>query len=339
MLRATVHPFQTEMQSQTAREVRPFREIATRLRARSKLKKSETPVTNIFLLWIVFFACYSAAFGQGKNGEAISNGNCSVSISGNNNTITIPNCGLKDEQAKQIVDMLRQLLGGQADEKRNAKIASAQKFSMLSDSQMQEIMRSKGPHYIGLSIKGADGSTGIEDSDPCSHTVADVKVEGGKNSTGIKLNPHGPCLDSEDSNQDRSNGRRISCENERTLTEYLSAKPAKINIIYEKDDLESRKFALDWYRTFVDSNWQTVADGPGTQDYKKTPASGIAALIPGPVIGGKCGPLDESTPEGLALNAIYKRSGKIDVSCDTNKVHDYITVFIGPGKYGIPASR
>lgn len=79
---------------------------------------------NAALLVILFYSV--AGLGQtqhvSKNGNATASGICAVSHSGNNDVITIKNCGIGKEQADKIIQILKAVLANQKAENRDAKL-------------------------------------------------------------------------------------------------------------------------------------------------------------------------------------------------------------------------
>ncbi len=57
-----------------------------------------------------------------QTGSAKASGECSVAHSGNNDVITIENCGIGHEQADKIVEMLKAVLANQKEDGRDAKL-------------------------------------------------------------------------------------------------------------------------------------------------------------------------------------------------------------------------
>lgn len=75
-------------------------------------------------LGLMIFLCGTilAAQSATNNGKATATGTCAVSHSGNNDVITIRDCGIGKEQADKIVEMLKAILANQESDSRDAKL-------------------------------------------------------------------------------------------------------------------------------------------------------------------------------------------------------------------------
>jgi hypothetical protein len=78
------------------------------------MRKSVPPMRSPLVILVLLLATIPA-IGQPKNGNATANGNCSIAISGNNNSTPIArdltgNCGIGKEQGDKIIKLLNAVL-------------------------------------------------------------------------------------------------------------------------------------------------------------------------------------------------------------------------------------
>ncbi len=100
-------------------------------------------------LGLLLTAISTFCFAQTKNGKATALGQCSVSHSGNGDTITITNCGIGREQGNKIVSLLKQVLLNRDSTAVNEKLDELLKTAAKPTAIYQSSTGPNSPNIAG----------------------------------------------------------------------------------------------------------------------------------------------------------------------------------------------
>lgn len=195
-------------------------------------------------------------------------------------------------------------------------------FPPLSDAQLKVLADRPGGLVYNIYAEMPEGhGTAITSRDPCI-TFANVVTKGGdrgfvqEDGPGVCLHPIDP-----------SAPWRISEENRKILSPYLSAYPSTIEIQAWTEDEEGQRFAKDWYSLFLASGWKTTQKKVSTVPFNNV---GVQAQL----AGKNCIPNgNDKAPPGRAMYAISAViGGNVHVACSEEQDGNLVIVFFGRRK-------
>ena len=111
-------------------------------------------------------------------GEAKASGGCAVAHSGNNDVITIQNCGIGKDEADKIVEMLRVVLANQKSDSRDAKLDELLELARKAANPYETTVTYQ-PDGVRRSFSPSTATFTVEDGGSADfRTMIDMQREG-----------------------------------------------------------------------------------------------------------------------------------------------------------------